>query len=148
MTYYPSGTNPSPLTCSGSTLGGITAPATATIASTGTTAHGSAATMHETIAIATTSTPAQALGYALFTTNALDLTGAAALTNSGSNVANIYSGGTLTCGNGDTSPGSVTTYGTVNFTGSCSIGGLTASGAVTLGNSATVNGNLISYAGR
>ncbi len=147
VTYYPSGSNPSALTCSGSTLGGSTAPATATIVSTGTTAHGSAATMQENIAIATTSTPAAALGYALFTTNALDLTGAATLTNSGSYVANIYSGGTLTCGNGDTSPGAVTTYGAVDFTGSCSIGGLTASGAVTLANSAAVNGNLISYAG-
>ena len=53
----------------------------------------------------------------------------------------------MTCGNGDVVPGAVTTYGTVNFTGSCTIGGLTASGAVTLGNSATVNGNLTSYAG-
>lgn len=147
VTYYPSGTNPSALTCNGSTLGGVTAPATATIASTGTTAHGSPTTMHEIVAIATTSTPAQALGYALYTTNSLDLTGAAALTNSGSYVANIYSGGTLTCGTGDSSPGSVTTYGAVDFTGSCSIGGLTASGAVTLENSAAVNGNLISYAG-
>ena len=147
VTYYPSGSNPSALTCSGSTLGGATAPATATILATGTAPHGSAVSMEEQIAIATTSTPAQALGYALYTSNALDLTGAAALSNSGSNVANVYSGGVLTCGNGDTTPGGVTTYGTVSFTGSCSIGGLTASGSVTLGNSATVNGNLISYGG-
>jgi hypothetical protein len=147
VTYYPSGANPSALTCSGSTLGGSTAPATATISSTGTAPQGSPATMKEQIAIATTTTPAQALGYALFTTNALNLTGAATLNNSGANTANVYSGGTMTCGNGDVVPGAVTTYGTVNFTGSCTIAGLTASGAVTLGNSATVNGNLTSYAG-
>jgi len=147
VTYYPSGTNPSALTCSGSTLGGSTTPATATILSTGTAPHGSPTTMEETIAIATTSTPAQALGYALFTANSLNLTGAATVNNSGVNVANVYSGGTLTCGTGDSIGGAVTTYGTVNFTGTCSIAGLTASGAVTLGNSAVVNGNVISYAG-
>lgn len=147
ITYYPSGTNPSALSCSGSTLGGSTAPATATLVSTGTAAAGQSTTMQENIAIATTSTPSQALGYALYTANLLDLTGAATLSNSGGNVANIYSGGVMTCGNGDNTPGSVTTYGTVNFTGSCTIGGLTASGPVTLGNSATVNGNVISYGG-
>ncbi len=147
VTYYPSGSNPSALTCSGSTLGGSTPPATATILSTGTAPQGSPATMKEQIAIATTSTPAQALGYALFTTNALNLTGAATLINSGGNIANVYSGGTMTCGNGDVVPGAVTTYGAVNFTGSCTIAGLTASGPVTLGNSATVNGDLTSYGG-
>ena len=83
MTYYPSGPNPSALTCSGSTLGGATAPGHGHHLSTGTAAQGSPATMKEQIAIATTSTPAQALGYALFTTNALNLTGAATLNNSG-----------------------------------------------------------------
>jgi len=146
VTYYPSGSNPSALTCSGSTLGGSTAPATATILSTGTAPQGSPATMQEQVAIATTSTPAQALGYALFTTNALNLTGAATLISSGS-TANVYSGGTMKCGNGDVVPGAVTTYGTVNFSGSCTIAGLTASGPVTLGNSATVNGDLTSYGG-
>lgn len=147
VTYYPSGSNPSALSCSGSTLGGSTAPATATILSTGTASHGFSTTMEETVAIATTSTPAQALGYALFTTNALNLTGAATLSNSGSNIANIYASGTLTCGNGDIVPGTATTYAIVNFTGSCTVGGLVASGAVTLGNSTTVNGNVISYSG-
>lgn len=147
VTYYPSGSNPSALTCGGSTLGGSTAPATATIFSTGSAPQGSPARMEEQIAIATTTTPAQALGYALFTTNALNLTGAATLNNSGANTANVYSGGTLTCGTGDVVPGAITTYGTVNFTGSCTVAGLTASGAVTLGNSATVNGNLTSYGG-
>ena len=149
VTYYPSGTNPSALTCSGgSTLGGVTAPAHSRRScrrAPPLTARRRPCT--RPIAIATTCTPAQALGYALFTTNALDLTGAATLTNSGAYVANVYSGGQLTCGNGDIMPGAVTTYGAVNFTGCCTIAGLTASGAVTLGNSATVNGNLTSYAG-
>jgi len=147
VTYYPSGTNPSALTCSGSTLGGSTTPATAIIMSTGTAPHGSPTTMHETIAIATTSTPAAALGYALFTANSLDLSGAASVNNSGANIANVYSGGTLTCGTGDSIAGAITTYGAVDFTGTCSMAGLTASGAVTLANSAVVNGNVISYAG-
>lgn len=145
VTYYPSGTNPTALTCSGSTLGGGSVPATATIASTGSAPHGVSTTVHADIQIATTSTPALALGYALFTSNSLNLTGAAALSNSTGNVANVYSGNTLTCGNGDVIPGSVTTYAIVSFTGSCTVGGLTASGQVTLGNSAAVNGNLISY---
>ena len=147
VTYYPSGTNPSALTCSGSTLGGSTTPASATIVSIGTAPHGSPTTMQENIAIATTSTPAAALGYALFTSNPLDLTGSATVSTSGSNIANVYSGGTLTCGTGDSIAGAVTTYGTVDFTGTCSIAGLTASGAVTLANSSIVNGNVISYAG-
>ena len=147
VTYYPSGTNPAALTCSGSTLGGSTTPATATIVSTGTAPHGSPTTMQENIAIATTSTPSAALGYALFTSNPLDLTGSATVNSSGSNIANVYSGGTLTCGTGDSIAGAVTTYGTVDFTGTCSIAGLIASGAVTLANSAIVNGNVISYAG-
>jgi hypothetical protein len=147
VTYYPSGSNPTALTCAGATLGGSTAPATATIVSTGTAPPGLPVTMVEQIAVATTSTPAAALGYALYTSNALNLTGAAALSNSTGNTANVYSGSTMTCGNGDVVPGSVTTYAAVNFTGSCTIGGLTASGTVTLGNSATVKGNLISYTG-
>ena len=65
VTYYPSGSNPSALACSGSTLGGSTAPATATILSTGAAPHGSPTTMEEEIAIATTSTPNAALSYAL-----------------------------------------------------------------------------------
>ncbi len=69
------------------------------------------------------------------------------MSNSGSNIANVYSGGTLTCGTGDSIAGAVTTYATVDFTGTCSTAGLTASGAVTLANSAIVNGNVISYAG-
>ena len=51
----------------------------------------------------------------------------------------------MKCCGDDTVPGTVTTYATVSFTGSCTIGGLIAAGQVTLGNSATVNGNLISY---
>jgi hypothetical protein len=144
ITYYPTGSTTA-LTCSGSTLGGSTVPATATILSTGTATSGGATTMEEQVAIATTSVPAASLGYALFTTNALDLTGAATLTNATGYTANVYSGSTMTCGNGDSTPGAVTTYATVNFTGSCSVGGLTASGQVTLGNSAAINGNLISY---
>ena len=147
VTYYPSGTNPSALTCGGSTLGGSTVPATATIVSTGTVSHGSPTTMQENIAIATTSTPAAALGYALFTSNPLNLTGSATVSSSGSNIANVYAGGTLTCGTGDSIAGAVTTYAAVDFTGTCSITGLTASGAVTLANSAIVNGDVVSYAG-
>jgi len=146
-TYYPSGSNPTALTCSGSTLGGSTPPATATVLSTGTAPHGTPTTMEVQIAVATTSTPAAALGYALYTSNALNLSGAATVSNSSGNTANAYSGGTMTCGTGDTIPGSVTSYVVVSLTGSCSIGGLTASGQVTLANSATVNGNLISYGG-
>ena len=147
VTYYPSGANPSALTCSGSTLGGSTAPATSTILSTGTAPHGTPTTMEEQVAIATASTPNSALGYALFTPNSLDLTGAATVSASGSNTPDMYSGSTLTCGTGDSVAGPVTTYAAVDFTGTCTITGLTAAGPVTLANSALVNGNVISYGG-
>ncbi|HLI72571.1 MAG TPA: polymer-forming cytoskeletal protein [Acidimicrobiales bacterium] len=145
-TYYPSGSNPSALTCSGSTLGGSTPPATATVTSKGTAPHGVPITLEEQVTIATTTTPAAALGYALYTANSLNLSGAAAV-NSGSNNANVYSQGTLTCGTGDVIQGSVTTYAALTTSGTCTMASLTASTSVTLQNSTVVNGNVISYGG-
>ena len=147
VTYYPSGANPSPLTCSGSTLGGVTAP----------DGH-DCLDGHRRARLAVDhardrrhrhhdhARPGPGL-------RPLHHQRLEPVRRGGSDQLGLLMsptstpGGVLTCGTGDSSPGSVTTYGAVNFTGSCSIGGLTASGAVTLGNSATVNGNLISYGG-
>jgi hypothetical protein len=150
ITYYPSGSNPTALTCSGSTLGGSTAPASATILSTGTDTHGSPTSMEETVNIAVpqVTNPAAALGYALFTTNALDLESAATLENSGSNIANVYSGGTLTCASSTSVPGTLTTHASISLSGGpCTTGGLISTGAITSTGAFDVNGNMTAYGG-
>lgn len=145
VTYYPAGSNPTALPCTGSVLGGSTAPATATIVSTGTAPHGSPLTVEAKIAVATTTTPTAALGYALYTANALNLAGQATVNSSTGNIANVYSGGTLSCGEGDYIAGTATTYAPVNISGECVLGGLTGSGPVTLSNGVQVTGNVVAY---
>ena len=138
-----------PLTCSGtgSTLGGSTAPTNASLTSIGKANHGSRAVMREDVAIAVSSSTSAALGYAIFTPNNLDLTGAATL-NTGTSVPDIYAGQQLTCANGTTSSGDLITYDPVDLTGNCSFAGnLTSASDVALANSANVGGNLISYGG-
>ena len=75
VAYSASGTA---LTCtgSGSTLGGSTAPTNATLSSTGKAPHGTTAIMKQDVTIAVSDSINDALGYAIFTPNNLDLTGA------------------------------------------------------------------------
>ena len=105
--------------------------------------HGSRAVMREDVAIAVSSSTSAALGYAIFTPNNLDLSGAAIL-NTGTSIPDIYAGQQLTCANGTTSSGDLITYDPVDLTGSCSfVGNLTSASDVALANSANVGGNLI-----
>jgi hypothetical protein len=141
--------NGTALTCtgSGSTLGGSTAPTNATLTSTGKAPYGSTAVMKEDVTIAVSASSGPALGYAIFTSNDLDLENAAVL-STGTSVPNIYAGAQLTCANGTTSTGSVITYDSVDLTGSCSFSGsLTSASYVEMGNSAGVAGNVVSYGG-
>ena len=141
--------NGTALTCtgSGSTVGGTTAPTSATLTSSGKAAHGSKAIMKEDVTIAVSSSTNAALGYAIFTANNLDLEGAAVL-NTGVAVPDVYVGEQLTCTNGTNSSGSLVTYYAVDLTGNCHFGGnLTSANGVTLENSTGVGGNVISYGG-
>jgi hypothetical protein len=139
--------NGTALSCtgSGSTLGGTTTPTNATLTSTGKARYGSTSIMKQDVSIAQSAGTEQALGYAIFTPNNLDLQNAAVL-NTGVGVPNIYAGEQLTCDNGTNSSGSVITYYPATLSNACSFSGsLTANGLVTMENSASVGGDVISY---
>ena len=140
----------SPLACDGASLGGTTAPTSATLSSRGTAPHGSSVTDGAVLSIAASSSSSPAaLNYAIFTPNNLDLTNGDAIDRSGgSPPPDLYAGGTLTCDNGVLAEGSVTTYEPVSLANNCTIAGaLTSAGAVTMANSASVGGGLTSYGG-
>ena len=141
--------NGTALSCtgSGSTLGGSTTPTNATLTSTGKARGGSRAIMKQDVTIAVSTSTNSALGYAIFTSNNLDLEGAATL-NTGVAVPDIYAGEQLTCANGTVSQGSVITYYPVDLTGNCQFSGnLTSASDVELDNSVGIRGNVISYGG-
>lgn len=140
--------NGSPLTCSGSTLGGIAWPSAATLVSTGTAAGAPVATMEEKVKIIP-GTTAQALGYAILTEDDLSLYNGDSLDQTpGNGTPDIYSGGTLTCPNGVASMGNATTFEPVTLTGTCNYtGSLVSTGAVTMQNSTSVSGSVTSYDG-
>lgn len=149
VTYSSAGTN---LTCNGagSRLGGSTQPSAAKLVSTGTAPGAPAATMQEDVAIAA-GTTTDALGYAIFTENALTLYNGDSVNKvSGGNSPDEYAGTTLTCGNGAVSQGNVITYVPAGATlaGNCSYtGNLTSANQVTLQNSVNIGGSVTSYGG-
>jgi hypothetical protein len=145
VAYQASG---SALTCAGSTLGGTTAPTSATLTSTGTATHGATTVTKADVAIATSTSYPPAFSYAIFTENDLSFEGAATLGSSGANIPNVWAGQTVSCPNGTTTQGSVTTDQAISLTGACSIGGdLVSTGQISMANSAAVGGSLFSYGG-
>ncbi len=146
VSYSSSGTA---LTCSGSgsTLGGSTAPTNATLISTGKARFGSVSIMREDVSIAESATTEQALGYAIFTSNNLDLQNAAVL-NTGVAVPDIYAGEQLTCNNATTSEGSLISYYPVTLQNYCTFtGNVTSASYVQLEGYAGIGGNVTSYGG-
>lgn len=142
--------NGSPLTCTGSnaTLGGGSAPTSAALVATGEVPGGAPTVMREDVAIATTTDPGQALGYAIFTNYDLYFSNSATLYASNGNAPNVYVGQTLTCNNHTTSEGGITTQYPITLANSCAFtGSLASAGAVALQNSASVSGDVTSYGG-
>ncbi|MHB1988090.1 MAG: hypothetical protein ACYCSF_08905 [Acidimicrobiales bacterium] len=149
--------NGTALPCSGSTLGGTTAPTNATLTSTGKAPQGSTVVMKEDVQIAVTPTTPAEVGYAIFTSNNIELandpqlyTGTCVMGSNppGPCTPDIYAGQAVTCANGMTTSGNVTTYNPVDLAGACTIGGnLTSAASVQLQNSATVKGYVKSYGG-
>lgn len=140
----------SALTCAGSTLGGSTPPTSAKVVSTGTAPHASATVMEEDLSISAANTVlSQALGYAIFTSANLSMTGNNNLyQTAGQPPPNIYVGNQLTCTNGDFMAGSVTVFAPITLANNCTMqGSLAATGSVTLANSASVGGSVTSYGG-
>jgi hypothetical protein len=152
VSYSASGTALS-CTGSGSTLGGSTAPTNATLTSTGKARYGSTSIMKEDVTIAESATTEQALGYAIFTSNNLDLEDSVTLDGTGVDVPSIYSGQQLTCNNSTKSAGGLTSYYPVDLTTSCTFCSgatncnVTSASYVEMSNSAKVGGNVISYGG-
>lgn len=141
--------NGTPLTCqgAGSTLGGSTPPTNATLTSVGKAPGGTTVTMKEDVEIAVSAATKAEVGYAIYTANNIVLDNAASLTT-GTAAPDVYAGQQVTCQNGTSSMGSVTTYQPVDFSGSCTFdGNVTSAGYVELQNSATIKGNVVSYGG-
>ncbi|MGH9291623.1 MAG: hypothetical protein ACRDZ6_02420 [Acidimicrobiales bacterium] len=138
------------LPCTGTTLGGSTVPDHATLTSIGKAPHAASTAMAEDVAIHASAGTSQspAIGYAIFTESDLDLTNAAVINQSSTNIPDIYAGQLLTCDNGTTSEGSVTSLDPITLSNACSFAGdVGSAGTVTLQNSATIGGNVTSCSG-
>jgi hypothetical protein len=145
VTYFGAG---SPLTCTGSVLGGSTPPSLAHLVSTGTATGGLASHVVADISIAVAGVTGPFPGYAIFTHGVADFTNVTVLDNSSYGPADVYADGLVTCNNAITSQGSLITYDSVdvlNLHNACTFTNLVAAGAVQLSNGSNITGNITTY---
>lgn len=151
VAYSAAGTQ---LACSptvGTTLGGVTAPTSATLTATGKAPHGSEAVMKEDVTIAVAASTSPVVGYGIFTASALNLTNGGVTVQGSTGATTLpteYAEGVVTCDAGVMNKANLITYAPITLTNDCQyMGSLTTDGAETMENSATVAGSAIAYGG-